>query len=280
MSEPTVKPPTPPSDNATTTSPDTAKGQRGMRLWGAIIAIALAVIVIALAYLLASNSNNASTLTAQNSVITQQDALIKQVCQLAGGQLGIDPSAAEACTRVQRGEPAVTSPSVITGLPGANGSNGANGRDGVGIAYSRQLDRCNVEIGLTNGVVNRFGPFCGTDGAPGSIGPTGPGGPTGPTGEQGQPGSNGANGQPGVGVADVTTSGRCFVDVKLTDGTTRTVGPFCGPPLGGFTMTLSDGSTQSCTRDGGADTAPHYNCVTPTPSPTSTILGPLVRKTH
>lgn len=279
MSEHTVKTPTPSGDNAKTTQSEAVKGKRGMRLWGAIIAAALAVIVIALVYLLTSNSDNATALTQQNSVITQQNALIRQVCQLAGGQINVDPSAAEACTRVQRGEPAVTSPVVLTGAQGLPGQNGSNG---VGIAYARQLDRCNVEIGLTNGVANRFGPFCGTDGSIGPTGPTGetgPSGPIGPTGDQGVPGQSGQNGQAGTGVADVATSAdRCYVDVKLTDGTTRTVGPFCGPPLGSFTMTLSDGSTQSCTRDGGADTAPNYRCVTPTV--TTTAASPAARKTR
>jgi hypothetical protein len=257
-----------------------------MRLWGAVVAAALAIIVVTLAYLLASNSTNVAALSDQSSVISQQDALIRQVCQLAGGQIAVDPSAAEACTRVQRGEPAVTSPSVITGAQGLPGQNGSNGQNGVGIAYARQLDRCNVEIGLTNNVVNRFGPFCGMDGSPGPTGPSGPTGETGPSGPVGPTGPNGqkgTNGQNGVGVADVVTSSdRCYVDVKLTDGTSRTVGPFCGPPLGGFTMTLSDGSVQNCTRDGGADAAPNYRCVTPTPTSTtaSGLFGPAAHKTR
>jgi hypothetical protein len=207
---------------------------------------------------------NATTLGQLGAVVSQQNDLFRQVCEVAGGQVDKNPAAQQVCQRVQRGEPAVPTPAAVP-------------KDGVGIDYTRQLDRCYIEVGLTNHQVNRFGPFCGADGAPGPTGATGPAGPTGPTGDSGQDGPTGAagptgaQGQPGVGIATVVTSSdHCFVDVTLTDNTVHVVGPFCGPPVGEYTMTLADGTQQHCTRSGGADTAPNYTCTLVVPT-TSTV---------
>jgi hypothetical protein len=154
------------------------------------------------------------------------------------------------------------------------------------VSYTRQLDRCFIEVGLTNGASNRFGPFCGTDGA---IGPTGVPGPTGPVGTSGEPGEPGVSGEPGrpgetgsrgIGIADVRRSANpCFVDVVLDDppGTVRTVGPFCGPPVGEYTAGHADGSAERCVRDGGPDTAPNYRCtLLVAPPVTTTTVPPLL----
>lgn len=253
--------------------PDVQRAQRKSRTWG-ITAITLLLLVgVGLAYLVIANSQQDDRLSALAGVIDQQNNLYGQVCRLAGGQINTDPAAREACARVERGEPAVPIPVVVTGARGEEGD------PGVGILYTRQIDRCFIEVMLTNGTAGRFGSFCGADG------PIGPTGPTGPTGVSGEPGATGepgksVKGDPGVGIATVRTAANpCLVEVVLTDGATRTVGPFCGPPLGEFTMTEENGQSKRCVRDGGSDTAPNYACrpvATSSPAPTTTTPPPLI----
>jgi len=247
------------------------KSKRKTRAWAAFGILCATAFAIALTLLAIGQGSNTATLDAQGSVITRQNAVIGQICQLAGGQVNTDPTAREACQRVSRGELAVPAAAPITG---------PSGPDGVGIAYARQIDRCFVEVGLTSGSTNRFGPFCGDQGIPGSTGPSGPTGesgapgstgPGGPTGETGAPGATGERGPQGVGIANVTASAsRCYVDITLTSGETRTVGPFCGPPLGAFTMSGPQIGQQSCTRAGGDDATPNYSCAAAPPPDTST----------
>lgn len=229
--------------------------KRKAQRW-AVAGVAFATAIITVIVLLAIGDNGQDKqIAAQGDVITRQNALFRSVCQIAGGQVNTDPQAKEACERVARGEPAVSAPIAVTGAAG------------VGISYARQLDRCFVEIGLTSGSTSRFGPFCGDQGVPGSIGPTGPAGPTGLPGETGapgvtgSPGETGAAGPSGVGIASVTPSAdHCFVDIALTNGETRTVGPFCGPPVGKFRLSGPQMGTQDCVRDGGEDSYPFYTC--------------------
>lgn len=254
---------------------DVEKSKRKARAWGALGAALAALVVVMIILLAIGNvgqddkiASNTTTINAQGDVITRQNAVIGQICQLAGGQVNTDPKAKDACERVSRGELAVPAAAPVTGAPG------------VGIAYARQLDRCFVEVGLTSGSTNRFGPFCGEQGVPGSTGPSGPTGATGetgapgqtgPTGESGAAGPTGERGSDGVGIANVVPSAnRCFVDITLTSGETRTVGPFCGPPVGAFTMSGPQIGQQSCTRAGGDDTAPNYSCSAVPPAETST----------
>lgn len=251
---------------------DVNRSRQRTRLWGAAIGLAAAVLILVVGYVLMGNIEQDRQIDAgqrqlatQGAVIAQQDAVIGQVCRVAGGEVKRDAGAAEVCNRVERGEPAVPTPQAVTGAPGPQG---------VGIAYTRQIDRCYIEVGLTSGMSSRYGSFCGAEGAPGPTGPSGPTGATGPTGlpgETGAPGPTGPQGPagpPGVGIAAVRTSAtnRCLVDVELTDGSTRTLGPFCGPPLGAFTVDGPGGLRQRCVRDGGPDTEPNYSCTPATSS--------------
>lgn len=253
--------------------PDVRRAQRKSRTWGFTAVGLLLLVGIGLAYLVVAYGQQDSRISTLAGVIDRQNDLYGQVCKLAGGQVNTDPAAREACARVERGEPAVPIPVVVTGAQGEKGD------PGVGILYTRQIDRCFIEVTLTNGTTGRFGSFCGTDGP---IGPTGPVGPTGVSGEPGatgEPGKPGKPGDPGVGIATVrTATNPCLVEVVLTDGGTRTVGPFCGPPLGEFTMTEENGQSKRCVRDGGSDTAPNYACrpVTTSPAPTTTATPPLI----
>lgn len=233
--------------------PDVRRSQRKSRGWG-ITAIALmSLISLGLIYLVVTSGQQDSRISTLAGVIDRQNDLYGQVCKLAGGQVNVDTAAREACDRVERGEPAVPIPVVVTGAKGEDGD------AGVGIRYTRQLDRCFIEVALTNGSLGRFGSFCGADGASGTPGATGV---SGEPGASGQPGRPGVTGDAGVGIADVRTASTnpCLVEIALTDGGTRTIGPFCGPPLGEFTMTEQDGGTKRCVRDGGNDTAPNYAC--------------------
>lgn len=266
---------------------DPAHSRLHMRIWAAVVALAVAVFTVSLIVLFAANATQDAKIktaeaqtTAQGEVIDRQNGVIGQVCRVAGGQVNSDPAAKSYCERVESGLPAVPPPPLATVA------------DGVGVRFTRQVDRCYVEIGLTSGVVNRMGPFCGRDGSvgpTGPTGPTGPGGPSGAAGQSGQPGASGlagpsgqngqtgAKGEPGTGIQDVRTStNRCYVDVILTDGTSRTLGPFCGPPMGEFTVSDSDGSSKHCIRDGGSDEAPNYTCSQVAPATTTTTTPPLV----
>jgi hypothetical protein len=262
---------------------DVAKSRRKTRVWGAVLAALLALMVVGVGVALAGNISQDSQISTQGSVIEQQQALFVSVCKAAGGQVNSDAAAKAVCERVQRGESAVPAAAAV------------NGTNGIGVSYVRQIDRCFVEIGLTSGSTSRVGSFCGdagptgASGQPGATGPTGAAGstgPGGPTGDSGQPGATGAagmsgavgpSGTNGVGITDVTTSAdHCYVDVALDNGTTRTVGPFCGAPLGAFTMSGPQIGQQQCSRDGGTDTMPNYTCTPPeattTPEDPSTTV--------
>lgn len=261
---------------AHTPPPDVEGTKRKARRWAIAGLVFATAIVTAIIFIAVGDSSQDAQIAAQGDVITRQNVLFKSVCQLAGGQVNTDPKAKEACERVARGELAVAAPAVVTGAAG------------VGISYARQLDRCFVEIGLTSGSTNRFGPFCGDQGVPGSTGPTGPTGSTGPTGVTGETGAAGATGSPGetgaagpsgVGIASVTPSAdRCYVDIALSNGESRTVGPFCGPPLGQFTMSGPQIGTQACIRAGGEDANPNYSCSAVAPSEETTT--PTVTQTE
>lgn len=109
----------------------------------------------------------------------------------------------------------------------------------------------------------------GQPGVAGPVGPTGPGGPAGTTGEPGPAGAAGAQGQNG-------TDGQSGADGQ--NGAQGPQGPpgingHDGSPAQSYTSTFPDGSTQSCTRDGGADTSPNYTCGEVTPPPDGGVLG-------
>lgn len=241
-----------------------SRARRGGYLRWAVGCAVFAVVTLTAAAFLYGQASGAETTAAERGVvIVEQDALLGLACPLAGSKVARVPGLEEACARKARGEPAVPAAAEVVA--------GRDGERGVGIEYARQVDRCYVEVKLTDGAVNRYGSFCGQPGPTGPTGPTGTGvpGPSGPTGATGVPGTDGPA---GVGVADVRANG-CDVDVILTDGTTRTVGPFCGPPVPEYTVNQPDGSAMHCTLDGGSDTAPIYTCEQtepPTTAPTVT----------
>lgn len=277
---PVAAPPAAPDSTTSGHGVTHATSRRRARGWGAVTAIAVVVVILVFLAAYTKNHNQDTEINAQNAqtkalsgVVDQQNAIIGQVCALAGGQVARSTAAAEACQRVAAGQPAVPTPSppvIITGAAGATG---------LGIDHVEQDGACYVNVVLTNHSSSHFGPFCGPAGAPGSTGPTGPSGAAGATGEPGATGAagvdgaNGADGaqgdkgDPGVGIANVTdSSDRCNVTVALTDGSTRTIGPFCGSPAQQITLTLSDGTVQNCARSGGDDTSPAYSCTASPPA--------------
>jgi hypothetical protein len=247
---------------------DVDRARRSAHAWGWSLVASVIVALAAFALLFNTTNQQGDQLATQGSQITElaqvidrQNDLYGQVCRLAGGQVDSDPTAKEACARVQRGEQAVPAPAAAAAVIPERGA------DGIGIRFTRQIDRCYVEVGLTNGALNRFGSFCGDPGPTGESGEPGDEGERGPTGKAGLPGA------PGVGVADVRANG-CFAEVTLTDGTARSVGPFCGAPVGEWRTVRPDGSVEHCARDGGADTAPNYACTVVSDAPSTTETTP------
>jgi hypothetical protein len=239
--------------------PGIKHAQRRARIWVIVAGACIVLTLVAGAFLYGKTTASETMANERGYVIVEQDSLLGTTCRLAGGKVNNDPQAKDACARKARGEPAVPAAADVI--------ESHDGKPGVGIDYARQVDRCYVEVGLTDGVVTRYGPFCGKDGKPGKTGPTGVSGTPGIDGEDGSTGAQ------GVGVADVRANG-CNVDVVLTDGSTRTVGPFCGPPVPEYTLNKPDGSAMHCVRgSGGSDTAPVYNCEQTRP-PTTTQPPP------
>lgn len=245
-----------------TTNADTTRALRHARGWAVAGGVFGAVALAAGAFLYGHASASETTAADRGYVIAEQDNLIDSGCKLAGGKVEQDPDLREACTRIAQGKPAVP----------VDAARPRDGAPGVGIRSARQVDRCYVEVVLTDGTSGRYGSFCGKNGRPGK---TGPSGPSGVPGVDGQPGQDGPS---GVGVADVRADG-CNVVITLTDGSTRVVGPFCGPPVPEYTLNQPDGSAMHCVRDdGGSDTAPVYTCEQTRP-PTTTAAPPTATET-
>lgn len=103
----------------------------------------------------------------------------------------------------------------------------------------------------------------GPQGLPGAQGPIGP---VGPQGEQGPQGVAGAQGDTGTSGTD----GQAGAQGQQGDsGQQGPIGPAGqnGSPAASYAMTFPDGSTQTCTRDGGTDMDPHYQCAAVVPAP-------------
>lgn len=118
----------------------------------------------------------------------------------------------------------------------------------------------------------------GLTGSAGAIGPAGPMGPMGPAGPQGPAGPAGPQGETGPAGSDGADGGDGTDGTNGSDGATGPAGP-AGPqgpagrdgsPAESSTFTYPDGSTQTCTRSGGSDTAPTYSCTTSMPTPVET----------
>lgn len=95
----------------------------------------------------------------------------------------------------------------------------------------------------------------GQPGSPGVAGIPGPAGLPGPEGDPGPPGADGDTGPPGESIQGPPGA-------TGQDGTDGAPGPAGadGSPAAAYTETFPDGSTRTCIRDGGDDTAPRYSC--------------------
>lgn len=146
----------------------------------------------------------------------------------------------------------------------------ANPRDPCGLAQQVKTDPIAGPAGPQGdtgsaGAIGPAGPM-GPTGPAGPQGPAGPAGPAGPQGDTGPSGTDGADGSDGTN----GTNG--------TDGATGPPGPTGpqgpagrdGSPAESSTFTYPDGTTQTCTRSGGSDTAPTYSCTTSMPTPVET----------
>jgi hypothetical protein len=124
------------------------------------------------------------------------------------------------------------------GVPGETGATGPEGRPGESIQ----------------------GPE-GPEGRPGRDGEsiTGPPGPAGQPGAEGSPGRDGVDGKPGQDGAPGAPG---------ADGAPGRD----GSPATSYTEHGADGSVQECTRSGGSDTTPIYDCVYTTPPPQGGLI--------
>lgn len=95
----------------------------------------------------------------------------------------------------------------------------------------------------------------GLPGAPGLPGAKGDPGPPGPAGEPGPVGMDGPTGPEGADGTDGES-------IQGPPGEPGPAGPAGadGSPAQSYTETFPDGSTRTCVRDGGDDTAPRYSC--------------------
>lgn len=118
----------------------------------------------------------------------------------------------------------------------------------------------------------------GDTGSTGAIGPAGPMGPMGPAGPQGPAGPAGPQGDAGPAGSDGADGSDGTNGTNGSDGATGPPGPTGpqgpagrdGSPAESSTFTYPDGTTQTCTRSGGSDTAPTYSCTTSMPTPLET----------
>lgn len=159
-------------------------------------------------------------------VVDQRDATAAQAAGLAAqirAACAVGALSGPVCSEADRvaADP-IPGPRGPVGEPGIQGPAGPPGRDG--------------EPGVP-----------GRDGAPGADGVDGVDGERGPSGRDGAAGADGAPGEDGA------------------DGAPGPAGP-AGPagrdgsPPASYTETYPDGSTRTCTRDGGTDSAPEYRC--------------------
>lgn len=276
--------PFPPTADGVPEPPSDVKAsRRRAHAWGGVAAVGATAALLAAVLAFADNLRQDDALDQQDveiaalrqgansrdAVIAQQNDLIRQVCDVAGGRVA--DAAAVACERAERDLPAVEPPPPLPAV------------EPVAIQTVRQVDRCSIAVDLTDGRTSRLGPFCG---APGSVGSSGKPGEPGKSGAPGAPGEPGEPGEPGtagptgpagragVGIADARLSAdRCSVVLTLTDGTTRTVGPFCVPPAEALILRMTDGQDLDCRRDGDG-LPPVYDCQpSSTPPPSTTTTG-------
>lgn len=215
--------------------------------------------------------------------------------------------------------PGVPGTNGSNGSNGTNGSNGVNGRGIVsstvdpntGDLILTYTDRTTQDVGhvlgqkgdvgltgrsitgesLTNGdLVLSF-----SDGTTKDVGNVvGKAGTNGADGVNGIPGTNGANGADGCSISstNLDSSGNLSItygsqaacgqykDTTVALGNLRGPAGTNGSPAQSMTMNFADGSSTTCTRSGGPDTAPVYNCPVPTgasaPTPTTTTDTPIL----
>lgn len=116
----------------------------------------------------------------------------------------------------------------------------------------------------------------GAQGIPGeSI--VGPQGPPGPPGRDGEPGGPGPPGEPGRDGSDGAPGSNGSAGEPGPAGPQGEPGP-AGPagkdgnPATSYTVNGADGSVQQCTRSGGSDATPIYDCTYTTPPPDGGLI--------
>lgn len=122
----------------------------------------------------------------------------------------------------------VKDPNIVAGPPGPVGPTGPQGNAGPGpsdaqvISATFMVLRSNPDLTVPQ-IKSAVSAYLRTNPPPAGVA-----GKKGKDGANGINGSNGTNGKDGVGIANVSWSG-CSVVLTLTDGSTSTSGPMCGP---------------------------------------------------
>lgn len=179
--------------------------------------------------------------------------------------------------RARVGPACNTAAAVVSAPPedpaaGLDGRPGTNGTDGRGITSTLLRADGHLVLTYSDGSTNDVGLVVGQSGGAGSAG-------VGITSATTQGGrlvlsfSDGSNvdvgrivGDPGRGVSSTAiVDGRLIV--SYDDGTTQDAGELPPGPAGrdaelpsSYTRTFSDGTSEACTRAGGAETSPVYSC--------------------
>lgn len=221
-----------------------------------LIAVAAASVIFLTVSLLVARfgqhdaQNQASTAVGQRDATAAQAADLARLIQQACDAGTIPADYAAACTKAAQVQaapiPGPKGPPGAAGAPGPAGPTGSAGRGIVATAIENgdliviYSDGGRVDVGRVVGPPGSPGipGVPGAAGVPGPAGQDGGAGPAGPAGAAGPPGSPGPAGRD-------------------------------GSPASSYTVTYPDGTTQTCTRSGGPDTAPTYSCSAPT-TPTST----------
>lgn len=89
------------------------RGQRGMRLWASVIALALSATTLVTITLTAGTLSENDQVTRQREMISRQADAIRQLCVIAASTVDHDTATAETCRRVARGESAVPAAAVV-----------------------------------------------------------------------------------------------------------------------------------------------------------------------
>lgn len=229
---------------------------KALRSRALMLAVAAAAVLFLVGSVLAAHLDRDTAQTQTGVVEGERDATAAQAVEAANPVLELcdDQSVVGEALRADLRNPCGLAQQVKADpIPGPAGPRGDTGTPG------------------TAGEPGALGPMGpqGPAGPQGPQGPEGPAGPAGPTGSQGPGGVDGTDGTDGVDGSDGAPGQAGPPGSAGSDGADGRD----GSPAASYTMTFPDGSTQTCTRDGGPDTAPTYQCTQPSRPTDDELFG-------